>query len=94
MKYTILLVSILAGCSIQSTNHSTNSEKQDLIVDNRGLVTIDVTKKYPEKMLYIQDLADVEYMPLETNDKSLIRGGRPDVISGKYIVYHNQTIRS
>lgn len=90
MKYIILILFILVGCSIKSTNHSTSSEKQNLIVDNGGLVTIDVTKKYPEKTINIQDIADVEYISLETNDKSLIRGGRPDIISEKYIIYHNQ----
>ena len=30
------------------------------------LITVDVTKNYPEKELTLQDFMDVEYIPLET----------------------------
>lgn len=39
--------------------------------DTTNLIKIDVTKNYPEKKLYIQDIADVEYLSLETNDNYL-----------------------
>ena len=31
------------------------------------LIEIDIAKEYPEKELYIQDIAKIEYIPLETN---------------------------
>ncbi len=34
--------------------------------------TIDVTKSYPQKEIVLQDIADVEYIPLETRDNVLI----------------------
>ena len=40
---------------------------------DRGLIVIDVTKDYPTKVLYLQDIAKVEYIPLGTNDNTLMR---------------------
>ena len=34
-----------------------------------GFVTVDVTKNYPKKELILQDILDVEYIPLETTDE-------------------------
>ncbi|MEI3446097.1 MAG: 6-bladed beta-propeller [Bacteroides thetaiotaomicron] len=57
---------------------------------NKNLIVIDVTKKHPEKIVYTQDIADIEYIPLETNDSTLIDRRKQDVVSEQYIVYHNQ----
>ena len=65
MKWIITISAILlfalAGCG--KDKQSTNE-----------LITVDVTKNYPEKELTLQDFMDVEYIPLETNNKCLIRG--------------------
>lgn len=42
--------------------YRTDSESKE----KQGLVTLDVTKDYPEKKIVLQDLADVKYIPLET----------------------------
>lgn len=84
MKYLIILVCALAGCSSKSSNYSTIRDKQTLTV-------IDLTKEYPEKELYVQEIADVDYIPLETNDSTLVSLGYPDAVSKQYIIYHNQT---
>ena len=39
-----------------------------------GLITVDVTKSYPKKELILQDLFDIEYLPLETSDKFVTAG--------------------
>ena len=83
MKYLMIIAYILVSCSTKSTNNSTKNDEQNLIV-------IDVTKKHPEKIVYAQDIADIEYIPLETNDSTLIDRRKPDVVSEQYIVYHNQ----
>lgn len=57
---TILLF-LLAGCS--------ESKQQD-----EGFITVDVTKHYPEKEFILQDLFDIEYLPLETTDKFITTG--------------------
>ncbi|MCL2312517.1 MAG: 6-bladed beta-propeller [Firmicutes bacterium] len=53
----IILVSILlSGCNSNSTS---------------GLLMIDLSKRYPNKSLSIQDIADVEYITLETREDYL-----------------------
>jgi len=56
-----IILLLMAGCggSKQSTD---------------GLVSVDVTKSYPKKELILQDLFDVEYIPLETTDDFLTQG--------------------
>jgi hypothetical protein len=39
------------------------------------LVEIDISRKYPEKDMYLQDIAKVEYIPLETNRNTLMQSG-------------------
>jgi hypothetical protein len=41
-------------------------------VDENGLVTIDVSADYPEQEIRLQDVADVEYVPLAMSDKVLL----------------------
>ena len=38
------------------------------------IITVDVTKRYPKKELILQDIFDVEYIALETNDEFVTRG--------------------
>lgn len=83
MKHLIFIACILASCSTTPANNSTNNNQKEL-------VAIDVTKKLPEKTVYVQDIAEIEYIPLETNDSTLINQLNPDAISEQYIVYHNQ----
>ena len=61
LYYTLLFV-ILASCKDQKG-------QQDI-----GIWHFDVTKEYPTKEIYIQDIADVDYIPLETNDSMLWLG--------------------
>lgn len=53
------------------------------------LITIDVTKKFPQKKLYLQDFLDIEYIPLETNEKFLC-GGLVMACGSKYLVVRNR----
>ena len=54
------------------------------------LVEIDVTKNYPRKEFYLQDIANVEYIPFETNDNALMgRSMRVSYVSEYYIIASN-----
>ena len=56
------------------------------------LVEIDISKKYPVKELYLQDIAKVEHIPLETNINTLMRSSATIVyVSDNYIVASNTT---
>ena len=43
------------------------------------LPVIDMGKEYPEKELVVQDLFDVEYVPLETSDEFVTQGEVLDI---------------
>ena len=57
---TILLV-MMVGCE-------GNKQSSD------NFITVDVTANYPKKELILQDFMDVEYISLETTDKSVCQG--------------------
>ncbi len=65
----VLAVLLLISCG---------SEKKEA-----GLPTIDLTKSYPKKEIILQDIADVEYIPLETTDSALIGRNYYVVPAGK-----------
>ena len=73
----IFALMLLTGCADQK-------EQQ-----NTGLWTFDVTKEYPTKEMYIQDIADVEYIPLETNDSMLWLGRELEFFDDDYIIAAN-----
>ena len=77
LYYTLLFV-ILASCKDQKG-------QQDI-----GIWHFDVTKEYSKKELYIQDIADVDYIPLETNDSILWRGREVLYLDDDYIVGANR----
>lgn len=64
---------------------STKEEKQ------QTTPVVDVTKSYPEKEIILQDVADVEYIPLETrNDVLLGQWGGFPYVSNDTIIAYNQ----
>ncbi len=75
--YLPLILILLSSCG---------SEKKQ-----NSIPTVDVTKTYPKKEIVLQDIADVEYIPLETRDDVLL-GSRAhiDYISKDLIVVSNR----
>ena len=59
----LLLAFSLSSCKQSSRNDNSNSE----------LPVIDLEKEYPVKRIDIHEIADVEYIPLETTDESLLQ---------------------
>jgi hypothetical protein len=53
------------------------------------LAEINISRTYPERELYLQDIAEVEYIPLETNDNTLIGVSRTVYVSDNYIIIIN-----
>ena len=89
MKYLIVIVCILAGCSTKPTSSSTTETTNDSVKDVRiDPIVIDMTKT-PKKVLILEDIANIEYIPLETNDSTLVNRPRPNVVSDHYIIYQN-----
>ena len=52
------------------------------------LITVDVTKNYPDKELILQDFMDVEYIALETSDEFLTQG-IVEAIGKEFILVRN-----
>ena len=71
----IIPVTIMIGCGGNKQSAS-------------DLIKVDVTANYPKKELILQDFADVEYIPLETNDE-FVTQGRIGGIGEKYLVILN-----
>ena len=56
--------------------------------ESDGLIRVDVSKSYPKKELILQDLFDIEYVPLETTDE-FITTGNVRAVGEKIIVTKN-----
>ena len=74
LKYVLLLL-LLQGIVSCKPSH------EDSI-----LPVIDLNREYPVKRMDIHEMADVEYIPLETTDNSLISTLAYTAVSDKYIV--------
>ena len=72
----LLVASLLFGCG---------DGKQK---DSDGLIRVDVSKSYPKKELILQDLFDIEYVPLETTDEMLTEG-HIQYIGDNYMIFKN-----
>lgn len=77
MKFLFLIIFsiLLANCTYQSKNTSDST-----------LPVLNLTKDYPVKDINIHDIADVEYIPLETTDSVLLYYADQYRISDKYII--------
>ena len=65
--FLAIILMVVAGCG--------ESNKQSTVIrSNDDLITVDVTKSYPEKEQILQDFMDVEYIPLETTDEFITHG--------------------
>lgn len=67
-------------------------KESDSIIENKAKTpTIDTNKKYPFKEFILNDLADITYIPIETNNDVLINNGINALshFSDKYIIIVN-----
>ena len=72
----LLLAFSLSSCKQSSRNDYSNSE----------LPIIDLEKEYPAKRIDIHEIADVEYIPLETTDESLLTSAGEKAVSENQII--------
>ncbi len=96
---TFIFLCLFTFSSCPGSNNKSNEQtktKEDLIVEsivenNAKTPTIDTNKKYPFKEIILNDLADITYIPIETNDHVLINNGINALshFSDKYIIIVN-----
>jgi hypothetical protein len=80
-----LIYCLLTGCLLLLLITCKQSKEQNI-------VTVDVTKQYMQKdAIPIQDIAEVEYIPLETNERFLCNeeAGGFAFIGNEVIIYYN-----
>ena len=75
---SVIILFVVAGCEGEKQTDSQSD----------GFVTVDVTKKYPNKELILQDFMDVEYIPLETNEE-FVTTANTLAISNDVIIFRN-----
>jgi hypothetical protein len=73
--YLLFFVILLFGCS-----------KQPKAPTDSTFPVLDLSKDYPEIKVDIHELGEVEYIPLETTDESVMRVGLYHYISNDYII--------
>ena len=56
------------------------------------LPVLDLSKEYPEKKVDIHELGEVEYIPLETTDESVMTVGLLHFISDEYIIVQDLSV--
>ena len=72
----LLIIALLSQCNMGTGRQEAGE-----------LIEFDCSVKYPEKEVYIQDIADVEYIPLETNSNTLLSSRTRIIhVSDNYIV--------
>jgi len=90
-EYFILLFVILItdctfknkGISVSKTMHISNNYPQEI----SNSATIDISNNYPKKEITLQNIAEIEYITLETTDVFLLSENcRISFISDKYIM--------
>lgn len=70
---SILLLTIFPIKRINKTKDGVSQEKINKISENRHFI-IDIDKNYPRKEISIYDIADIEYLPLETKPDFFTNG--------------------
>ena len=86
---TICLACLLASFSSCSAGQKqNNSEQPGQVADAKneqaadGLLHFDIQKNYPKRTVLLDELASIEYIPLETTDDALIRQVTEIAMSG------------
>jgi hypothetical protein len=77
LPLTLILAVVMLSCGSKETDG--------------GLPVVDVTKSYPAKELILQDVADVEYIPLETREGFLVDYFDARYMDDEIMVMKNQT---
>lgn len=78
MKILILfLLCSLFSCSFKKSMKNINNNYTDTIQQQfciLSILNIDLKYDYPKREMKLEDIADIEYIPLETRDSVLIKG--------------------
>lgn len=74
--YLLIVLTAWAACTGGGQKKENDTAEKETIRRFEGLPAFDLQKEYPKKEIILQDIADVSYIALETNDKSLVSNYR------------------
>lgn len=89
--YFIFIICILfscTNCSTKTRNKENDSSQNEMTF--AGIPIIDLNKEYPLKEIVLQDVANVEYVPLETNKNTLLSSFISLTITEDYIITNDK----
>lgn len=80
----LLLSTLMLGLATRQTVQSQSFPKE-----KNPVISVDMNKEYPKKDIVIQDVAKVEYIPLETHNDGLLKYPLIDVVTDELIITHD-----
>lgn len=81
MKPSFIFLIIVAAlcfttCKQQGKTVEESSIENDSVCEQNTIIEVDLSGSYPQKDLFLQDIAEVRYVPLETSEQSLLKSIR------------------
>lgn len=95
LQLVLVTIFISPSCKNTQNNKADSQESQLTTARVEIFPEIDLLEKYPQKKINLQDIADIIYIPLETNNDGLISAGNLKNILWKgdtIIVYRKNSI--
>ena len=88
-----LALILLFSCQKNNSNNSgnaTESQNQEEKNMRNNILHVDANTRYPQKDIQLEDIADVELIPIETTNDFLVDGrGKIITVTEKYIIFSN-----
>ena len=83
--YLILTCAVLCACGGGNKQQKASAHESESTQAPLSLPVLDLQKKYPQKIINLQDIADVEYIVLESH-KNALAGSQYTVVTDSMIV--------
>ena len=83
--YLILTCAVLCACGGGNKQQKASAHESESTQAPLSLPVLDLQKKYPQKIINLQDIADVEYIVLESH-KNALAGSQYAVVTDSMIV--------
>ena len=90
----LFLTLVISSCNQKGATQEVKSKDSESLfevtsTDTISLPVLDLQKKYPKKTVDLQDIADVEYIVLETHDEGLVTGALNTIITDSLIITYS-----
>ena len=91
----LFLTLVISSCNQKGATQEVKSKDSESLfettsTDTISLPVLDLQKKYPQKTVNLQDIANVEYIVLETHDEGLVSSNYNTTITDSLIITCNR----